>query len=655
MKEYPKINEDRKKQLIDFMEKYRKKGKINRTVIVSQKKDQREYDFMHDWLESNNIEIIGKRVDEYDYTEPLEEKEISQERKEYLINYLKDNIVKDRIPEHLLFQIQKNDNELDFMYDWLEDHDITITGINSSLIGEIPDFKNIFRDGTTIELPDYEPLSNKRKEQLKYLLKKKVINKSISNDELLKLAQDELEYLYMSDRLKRNNIEIKNIDPKHRNMKKSYKQVAYEEANKMDIELFKKMEQGDKKARNKIIEHNLRLASWVAHEYKTYYYTEEEDRLHYARIGLIKAVERFDYKKGYKFSTYAVRRMKWDIDRYLYKELLIKTPIYILEKLDTMKRIQENFENLGIRPTDEMILESAPDFGSIDRIRELRNIAELLNYNSLEEIDEKTEPGKEIENNIIFLSKDDQEIGLDESVDKRDLKSSIDEVLGTLTEREEKVLRLRFGLDDGRSQSLEEVGQAFKVTRERVRQIEAKGLRKLRHPIRRKKVEGYLYDIPSDEKVYIEKSNGSAPYQVGLKNDFEENLDKYVSFSNGIESEINNDYDDEVIKKKPEVEFEELLEQSETEKIETIQEIDNLQERVDVLVKRVEDIRNKINDKHIELQKCISDKEVAKSKAEELAMKDKLKEKKEELKALNSELGEIEQELKKIDEEQEEK
>ena len=655
MKEYPKINEDRKKQLIDFMEKYRKKGKINRTVIVSQKKDQREYDFMHDWLESNNIEIIGKRVDEYDYTEPLEEKEISQERKEYLINYLKDNIVKDRIPEHLLFQIQKNDNELDFMYDWLEDHDITITGINSSLIGEIPDFKNIFRDGTTIELPDYEPLSNKRKEQLKYLLKKKVINKSISNDELLELAQDELEYLYMHDWLKRNNIEIKNIDPKHRNIKKSYKQVAYEEANKMDIELFKKMEQGDKKARNKIIEHNLRLASWVAHEYQTYYYTEEEDRLHYARIGLIKAVERFDYKKGYKFSTYAVRRMKWDIDRYLYKELLIKTPIYILEKLDTMKRIQENFENLGIRPTDEMILESAPDFGSIDRIRELRNIAELLNYNSLEEIDEKTEPGKEIENNIIFLSKDDQEIGFDESVDKRDLKSSIDEVLGTLTEREEKVLRLRFGLDDGRSQSLEEVGQAFKVTRERVRQIEAKGLRKLRHPIRRKKVEGYLYDIPSDEKVYIEKSNGSAPYQVGLKNDFEENLDKYVSFSNGIESKINNDYDDEVIKKKPEVEFEELLEQSETEKIETIQEIDNLQERVDVLVKRVEDIRNKINDKHIELQKCISDKEVAKSKAEELAMKDKLKEKKEELKALNSELGEIEQELKKIDEEQEEK
>lgn len=173
MKKYPKIPEERKQQLIDFMEKYRKKGEINRKVIVDKKNNQNEYDFMHDWLESNNIEIIGKRVDEYEYSEPLEEKEISKVRQKYLINYLEENIKKNKIPEYLLFQIQKNDNELDFMYDWLEDRDIIITGINSSLIGEIPNFKNIFRDGKDKNLPDYEPLSANRKQQLKYSIKKK--------------------------------------------------------------------------------------------------------------------------------------------------------------------------------------------------------------------------------------------------------------------------------------------------------------------------------------------------------------------------------------------------------------------------------------------------------------------------------------------------
>lgn len=684
MKKYPKIPEERKQQLIDFMEKYRKKGEINRKVIVDKKNNQNEYDFMHDWLESNNIEIIGKRVDEYEYSEPLEEKEISKVRQKYLINYLEENIKKNKIPEYLLFQIQKNDNELDFMYDWLEDRDIIITGINSSLIGEIPNFKNIFRDGKDKNLPDYEPLSANRKQQLKYSIKKGIINKSISNDELLKLAQDELEYLYMYDWLKKSNIKINNIDSKHKNIKKSYKEEAYEKANERDMELFKKMEQGDKEARKKIIENSLRLASWVANNYKSIFddlvNVEYEDKLHYARVGLIKAVDRFDYKKGYKFATYAVQSIRWNIDRDIYKELLIKTPKHIIDKIYTIKRIQENFEKMGIHPTDEMILESAPDFGSIDRIRELRHAAKMINYESLDkETDYETkilnsddsQKIQEIDDEIFedgiyyeedpeeemvkMLSNDLQENNIELITDEYDLKESINKVLRTLTEREEKVLRLRFGLEDGRSQSLEEVARVFKVTRERLRQIEAKALRKLRHPNRSDKVRNHYVNGIHDGGRYIEEFNGTAPYQAGLDIDLEKNLEKFAIAENEVESKKNN-YDDDVIEKKPDVEFEELLEQNEipekqiseeSEKVtndlqDEISEDFNTKFEFQQLCEKVEEIRNMINNKTKELHQFIHDKQIRNTK-------------KEELKALFNELEKINNELNKQQNEEDEK
>jgi RNA polymerase primary sigma factor len=308
------------------------------------------------------------------------------------------------------------------------------------------------------------------------------------NIDVLRITEEDEDDIILEDDEEIEPIDISipegiNIEDPVRMYLKEIGKVSLLSANE-EIELAKRMENGDDYAKKRLEEANLRLVVSIAKRYvgRGMLFL---DLIQEGNLGLIKAVEKFDYRKGYKFSTYATWWIRQAITRAIADQArTIRIPVHMVETINKLTRVQRQLlQDLGREPMPEEISEvmSIP----VDRVREIQKISQ-------EPVSLETPIGEEEDSHLGDFIQDDNVPVPAEAAAFTLLKEQLVDVLGTLTNREQKVLRLRFGLDDGRARTLEEVGREFNVTRERIRQIEAKALRKLRHPSRSRKLKDYL-------------------------------------------------------------------------------------------------------------------------------------------------------------------
>ena len=312
------------------------------------------------------------------------------------------------------------------------------------------------------------------------------------------LQADQMDFVLKA--LEDNNVQVINSEEREKNLYEQLsKEMSLDDPVKMylkdigkvplldgerEVELAKKMAEGDKEAKQLLTEANLRLVVSIAKRYVGRGMTFL-DLIQEGNMGLIKAVEKFDYTKGYKFSTYATWWIRQAITRSIADNgRTIRVPVHMVETINKLKRVERGLlQELGREPTAQEIAErmEIPE----EKVIEIQKIAQ-------DPVSLETPVGEEDDSKLGDFIEDNNSKSPYEINAREMLKQKIREVLGELTPREEKVLRLRYGLDDSRPKTLEEVGKEFNVTRERIRQIEAKALRKLRHPKRRGQLDDFL-------------------------------------------------------------------------------------------------------------------------------------------------------------------
>lgn len=390
-------------------------------------------------------------------------------KNDYLEIYHKEGVIYEKDIMASLEKLDVSDDDVDALWDWFRENDIEVSedadiaqmNEEELLLEEEEEEEVDFDDVDDIDAPRNDDMDGIR----------------MSDDE------DDLVIKGARKRPEVHNTTVSLNDP----VKMYLKEIGRVPLLKPEeeIEIAKRIEQGDKEARDILISSNLRLVVSIAKKYvgRGMLFL---DLIQEGNMGLVKAVEKFDYRKGFKFSTYATWWIRQAITRAIADQArTIRIPVHMVETINKLTRVQRQLvQELGRDPTAEEI-SAKMDGISPEKVREIQKIA-------LEPVSLETPIGEEDDSHLGDFIEDKNSLSPDQYASNQLLKDEINNVLSGLTEREEKVLRLRFGLYDGRTRTLEEVGKEFNVTRERIRQIEAKALRKLKHPTRSKRLKDFF-------------------------------------------------------------------------------------------------------------------------------------------------------------------
>ena len=383
-----------------------------------------------------------------------EYKTLDEIKEELQEAYQKNNVLYQRDVVDAVEHLDMSDTEFDDLFQWFSDHDIDI--VNEDDDTDLMDDDALADEGSD----DLDFLDDEDDDENSIASEIESLEQSFANSSHTKINDPVKMYLKEIGR-------VELLDPKE------------------EPEIARRIQAGDEEAKKKLISANLRLVVSIAKKYvgRGMLFL---DLIQEGNMGLVKAVEKFDYTKGFKFSTYATWWIRQAITRAIADQArTIRIPVHMVETINKLTRIQRQLvQDLGRDPTAEEIAAKMENI-SPEKVREIQKIA-------LEPVSLETPIGEEDDSRLGDFIEDKEALSPDEYANNQLLKDEINNVLQGLTEREEKVLRLRFGLYDGRTRTLEEVGKEFNVTRERIRQIEAKALRKLKHPTRSKRLKDFV-------------------------------------------------------------------------------------------------------------------------------------------------------------------
>ena len=383
-----------------------------------------------------------------------EYKTLDEIKEELQEAYQKNNVLYQRDVVDAVEHLDMSDTEFDDLFQWFSDHDIDI--VNEDDDTDLMDDDALADEGSD----DLDFLDDEDDDENSIPSEIESLEQSFANSSHTKINDPVKMYLKEIGR-------VELLDPKE------------------EPEIARRIQAGDEEAKKKLISANLRLVVSIAKKYvgRGMLFL---DLIQEGNMGLVKAVEKFDYTKGFKFSTYATWWIRQAITRAIADQArTIRIPVHMVETINKLTRIQRQLvQDLGRDPTAEEIAAKMENI-SPEKVREIQKIA-------LEPVSLETPIGEEDDSHLGDFIEDKEALSPDEYANNQLLKDEINNVLQGLTEREEKVLRLRFGLYDGRTRTLEEVGKEFNVTRERIRQIEAKALRKLKHPTRSKRLKDFV-------------------------------------------------------------------------------------------------------------------------------------------------------------------